>query len=322
MGRKIILDRNELYQKYITENLSQKKVADYFNVSIDTVRRNLKEYGISSHQPKDWLIHPEIVLTTRQKEIINGALLGDGCLTKPKHGENCIFCYLSKSKQHVEFVCNDFIKYSIQNGIVYSSFFDERTNTIYNSYKFRTQANIAFSKIYEKWYNNGVKIIPKDLILTPLTCLIWYIGDGCLSNLKRSQEIILATNCFSKDEQEQILLPQLQKFEAKLRHYSGEQYRIIIPRRKIQNFLNYIGECPFSDYQYKWNYKDYKNQYLPNDKKKENQIISSYLSGCSTGSIAKIFNIDRTSIIKCLQRYNINPYQNLYSRKEVIINEE
>jgi len=91
MGRKIILDRNELYQKYITENLSQKKVADYFNVSIDTVRRNLKEYGISSHQPKDWLIHPEIVLTMRQKEIINGALLGDGCLTKPKHGENCIF---------------------------------------------------------------------------------------------------------------------------------------------------------------------------------------------------------------------------------------
>ena len=37
MGRKIILDRNELYQKYITENLSQKKVADYFNVSIDIV---------------------------------------------------------------------------------------------------------------------------------------------------------------------------------------------------------------------------------------------------------------------------------------------
>jgi len=232
------------------------------------------------------------------------------------------FCYLSKSKQHVEFVCNDFIKYSIQNGIVYNSFFDERTNTIYNSYNFRTQANIAFSKIYEKWYNNGVKIIPKDLILTPLTCLIWYIGDGCLSNLKRSQEIILATNCFSKDEQEQILLPQLQKFEAKLRHYSGEQYRIIIPRRKIQNFLNYIGECPFSDYQYKWDYKNYQNQYLPNDREKENLIISSFLSGSSTGSIAKFFNIDRNSIIKCLQRHNINPYQNLYSRKEVIINEE
>lgn len=322
MGRKIILDKNELYQKYIIENLSQKKVADYFNVSIDTIRRNLKDYEISSHQPRDWLIHSEIILTTKQKEIINGALLGDGCLTKPKHGENCVFCYISKSRQHVEFVCNDFIEYSIQNGIVHNSFFDERTNNIYDRYNFRTQANIAFTKIYEKWYNNGNKIIPKDLVLTPLTCLIWYIGDGCLTNLKRSQEIILATNCFLKEEQEQILLPQLQKFEAKLRQCSGEQYRIIIPRRKIQDFLDYIGECPFPDYQYKWNYKNYQNQYLPNDKEKENQIVSSYLSGCSTGSIAKFFEIDRTSVVRCLQRHNINPYQNLYSRKEVIINEE
>lgn len=322
MGRKIALDRNELYQKYTIENLSQKKVADYFNVSIDTVRRNLKEYEIPSHQPRDWLIHPEIILTSKQKEIIYGALLGDGSLIKPREGENCLFSYISKSKQHIEFVCNDFIKYSIQNGIIYSSFFDKRTNSTYNHYSFRTQANIAFTKLYGKWYSNGIKIIPKDLVLTPLTCLIWYIGDGCLSNLKRSQEIILATNCFLKEEQEQILLPQLQKFEAKLRHCSGEQYRIIIPRRKIQDFLNYIGDCPFSDYQYKWDYKDYQNQYLPNNKEKENQIISSFLSGCSTGSIAKFFNIDRTSVIRCLQRHNINPYQNLYSRKEVIINEE
>ena len=79
---------------------------------------------------KALLIEIIVKHTKAQKEIINGALLGDGCLTKPKHGENCIFCYLSKSKQHVEFVCNDFIKYSIQNGIVYNSFFDERTNTI------------------------------------------------------------------------------------------------------------------------------------------------------------------------------------------------
>lgn len=33
MKRKIILDKNELYQKYITENLSQKKVADYVRKS-------------------------------------------------------------------------------------------------------------------------------------------------------------------------------------------------------------------------------------------------------------------------------------------------
>lgn len=44
MSEKIILNKNELYQKYIIEGLSQKDTAKYFNCSIDTVVRNLKEY--------------------------------------------------------------------------------------------------------------------------------------------------------------------------------------------------------------------------------------------------------------------------------------
>jgi group I intron endonuclease len=43
---KISLDRDELYQKYIVENLSQPKCAEYFKVSGKVIFTNLQEYEI------------------------------------------------------------------------------------------------------------------------------------------------------------------------------------------------------------------------------------------------------------------------------------
>jgi len=42
---RIILNREELYEKYITENLSLNKCASYFKVSKKTVFTNITEYG-------------------------------------------------------------------------------------------------------------------------------------------------------------------------------------------------------------------------------------------------------------------------------------
>lgn len=43
----------------------------------------------------------KINFTEEQMQILNGALIGDGCLSLHKHGANAIFSYTSKSKQHV-----------------------------------------------------------------------------------------------------------------------------------------------------------------------------------------------------------------------------
>ena len=44
--RKIIIPRDELYQKYIVENMSRAEVASFFNVKERTITRRLEEYGI------------------------------------------------------------------------------------------------------------------------------------------------------------------------------------------------------------------------------------------------------------------------------------
>ena len=140
--------------------------------------------------------------------------------------------------------------------------FDKRTNKYYRTNDFHTLCSQTFTQEYYKWYIDGIKHIPNDLILTPLMCKIWYLGDGCLVNCSNnpdetSQKIYLCTNCFKKDEIEEILLQQLSEFHPYLsKTEKDNQYRITIGEKKyISKFIEYLGDCPFDDYKYKWDVK-------------------------------------------------------------------
>lgn len=264
----------------------------------------------------------KIILTDIQKEVLYGALLGDGTLITHKNGKNSYFSYTSKSKQHVEYVMSYFTQYITQAGIYDTSYYDKRTNKTYYRSVAKTKANQVFTQEKQNWYKCGKKVIPSDLTLTPLTCLIWYIGDGCISHNKRTQNIKLATQCFSKEDQEKILIPQLQNFDvtlmkADISKNGEQQYFIYIPKRKIKNFLEYIGPCPFSDYQYKWDYSEYKNFYLPNQPEVIQEIITMFNRGLSAGTIAKDIGVDRSTVTKYLIQNGLNPKDNLFKRKKV-----
>jgi len=290
---------------YFNKNMSQESIAKQLNCSTDTIRRNFKDYNISSKKPKEWLTNKEIILTDIQLEVINGALLGDGHLTKQKHG-NSQFSYTSKIKNHVEYVYNYFNNYSTKEGIKEYSCYDKRTNKVYTRYTARTQLNISFTKLKKIWYKNNIKIIPNYLILTPLTCLVWYIGDGSLNCSKYSQYVKLSTNCFTYNELNSIIIPQLNIFNAELKKTEkNNQYIIYIPHHKIKEFLNYIGECPFDEYKYKWIYKEYKNKQPGNYKDKEQEFIKYYNQGYTYYSIAKIYNIEPNVVKYYLIKNNL-----------------
>ena len=97
MGKKIDLNKEKLYELYCIQQLSQEQVAKYFDCSIDTVRRNLKEYQFPIHVNGSWTEKHTVNLSKEQQDILEGALLGDGCLIKHKFGKNAQFAYTSKS---------------------------------------------------------------------------------------------------------------------------------------------------------------------------------------------------------------------------------
>ena len=80
------MDKNELHQKYVVEKLSQAKTAKYFNCSIDTVVRNLKDYGIKAHKQGAWCVSNRVELSEYQRNKLCGArrVLNQAGLTRSK----------------------------------------------------------------------------------------------------------------------------------------------------------------------------------------------------------------------------------------------
>ncbi len=317
--KRIYLDKDKLIELYCDKGYSQKKVAEILGCSVDTVARNIKEYNIKTHKCGSWMCHHNACLNQRDLEILNGAMLGDGCYIKGKMSVNAQFAYLSKSEQHVQYVCSRFSKYSYKEGIKKSYYNDKRTGKTYSRYSFRTVSDVGFTEEYNRWYIDGIKHIPKDLVLTPLTCLIWYLGDGGLINGKRSQEIKLATNCFDKDEINNILLPQLSQFNARLvktgiSKNNNVQYCVYIPHISTKEFLDFIGDCPFKDYEYKWKFKEYKNFSIKTNKSFMDTILNLFNDGYSAGTIAKFQNVDRSTVVKYLKLNGIDPSINAYRK--------
>lgn len=201
------------------------------------------------------MVNARIILSDEEQQILNGCLLGDGHLTKTSC-KSSRFVYKSNQFDHVNYIYNQFKEYAVKRhkyGPVHYETFSPQTKKVYSGYQFDTQHNIIFYEWRQKWYPESKKIVPRDLELTPLTCLLWYIGDGSLSN----NYITLYTNGFSNEDVD-FLIKKL--YNLSFQPYKGYSHLlpiIIIPRRQVKNFLNYIGECPVISYDYKWDYKDY-----------------------------------------------------------------
>lgn len=242
-----------------------RQCSEIIGCAYSTVGLYLHKYNIPVRSYEDWMCSQlRIQIDGKLKDILYGALLGDGSLVIQNRNDdsksNARFGYASTSYQHVEYVTKKFMEYAIGGGITTNTSISNMTHKPYTTYIYQSHRSPDFTDEYYKWYINGIKHIPSDLILTPLMCKIWYLGDGSLSNHKNSssQRIALATNCFEKNELEEIIIPQLSDFEAHLLHVgktkSGmESYITVITSKiNIKKFLSYIGPCPFEDYKHKW----------------------------------------------------------------------
>lgn len=128
--------------------------------------------------------------------------------------------------------------------------------------------------------------------------------------------MIFATDCFTKEDLKTILLPQLKEFEA---HIRGKQnkFHIVIPHKKIKDFLNYIGSCPVSDYAYKWDFREYKNKGHENKAEKIKKTIIAYKHGANMNEIARYLEISPQTVRNWLIKNNIDTKINAFSHLEI-----
>jgi len=190
-------------------------------------------------------------------EIINGLLLGDAHLTKPTKNLPNSHIEFEQSDKHEKYVnvIQNYLQDLGWNTNTYR-YLHRNTNTwgirVYASY------NIEWTKLRHKWYPDGKKIVPDDLILTPKTLAHWFMCDGScnwfLGNHKKSY-IDLHSESFTKDE-DILLQKQLLRLGIKSRLYehftTKNHYRITIAQSySVNKFLKIIENSIIPIFKYK-----------------------------------------------------------------------
>lgn len=201
-------------------------------------------------------------------KVLDGSLLGDGGIYIGKDARNGNGHYEQGSK-HKNYIL-DLITIFQNAGIWFGEkcpykIYQKRDATI--SYTMVSSSYDYFKEQRARWYPNGIKNIPVDLILTPLTVKYWYYGDGGLNyNNQRTVCAKFHTQSFSLPNVEFLcgcferdvgIIPSID--------YDKGNPTIRIPKLSLPALLEYIGPCDLPCYLYKWvvdnreEYNYYKN---------------------------------------------------------------
>jgi len=138
-------------------------------------------------------------------ETVNGALLSDASI-RVRDNNYHYFALTAKDKKFLEWVKKILERFGIHN--TYLVLNSKLTNVFTLGFYMNKCSSKELLLLRENWYKkiNGktVKVLPKDLRLTPTTLLFWYLGDGSLIRRKNDPNrvpfIVLATNNFLKED--------------------------------------------------------------------------------------------------------------------------
>ena len=252
---KLYKNKDWLEKKYIEEEKLDRQIAKMCRVNQDVIGNWRKKFNIKTRScgEREHLSKGNHCnLSSESLEWINGELLGDGRLNSisPYSAQ---FLYSSSKEEYINYVSKTLNSFGIkQTGKIYKSITKINNYGPYFGYYYFSLNYEELLPIWKKWYPNGKKIVPKDLILTPLTCRQWYIGDGCLDCLNRHPCIILSTQGFTTIDVERLKKELIKLGLNGTRQPASNIIHISVYSTK--DFLNYIGPCPVKCYQYKWNY--------------------------------------------------------------------
>lgn len=177
----------------------------------------------------------------------DGELLGDGCLV-PCSLSSARFRYSSKRLSYLQYVSCTLKSFGIeQTGKIFKTL-QKILNVSYYSYTSRCYPELL--PLRRRWYPEGKKVVPRDVVLLPITCRQWYIGDGTLYKTLKNLRITLSTEGFTR-----VDVAWLVKQLAEIGILATQQHvhnRITIASCSVKDFLNYTGESPVECYKYKW----------------------------------------------------------------------
>ncbi len=195
-------------------------------------------------------------ITEELIEWIDGFLLGDGGI-EIQNRENyrgSRFAIGSSSEQWTTYAISRFKMYGECKVKKWGKIDKKHPNYLWYT-KTLTHPDIVHQA--ERWYTgeNLKKVVPPDVRITPISLLLWYLGDGSLTYVKDCNTYVVrfATCAFSVGEVENILMPKIRSLGIEC---SRDKFKndIRIVASSIGHFFNFIGHVsPIRCYDHKFN---------------------------------------------------------------------
>lgn len=259
IGRpKVKLDHGYIKKEYVDGHKRVSDIAKSLNVGVSIIRRHLQESGVTMRK-RGWgyNVLPEKQLTVNQYEFFDGLMLSDGSIARRgvlNHRHSQGNDYLSCAFKYMEFA--EYIKsqLSLAPEVHRKVHISDRYKSGYCvQYGILSSANIFFTQERDRWYPEGVKIIPKDCRLTPTSLNIMYLGDGYITkDSPKRKAIYICLHSFEREDI-QLVIDHLDSINIKASIYASGEVRI--SSYNTADFLDYIGPCPVECYKYKWDWQ-------------------------------------------------------------------
>jgi hypothetical protein len=256
----------EIIDSYLS-GLTYVQLVDLYGCCESTIRYILNKNKIQRRTQSESRRSKRLsFLTKDHHEILDGLLLGDGGIYKYNRPTpffqmcNTQLDFIENVKFHLPFKFTE----RVEKGGKKLMF--DRTCDCKTMYRIRSYVDNSLEEIRIKWYEDKIKVVPQDLMLTPLVCKYWFYSDGYSSYHKNKNcvSLGLCTNSFSYKECE-FLIQKLKDigFEFKIQIASVSSSGFYLSTRiksSINGFLDYckqdgILQC----FEYKWKYHTGKN---------------------------------------------------------------
>jgi hypothetical protein len=248
LHKKLRIDKEEfktlLYDMYYNQNLSQSKIAQKLVCSISCIEKWCKYFDFNGRSPSEctrlWK-NKSISFSPVEKEVLYGLLLSDLHLECTGYQSRASFGF-----KYLE-MANEII--SKTESLLWSL---PKYNKKTLGWHSRTRSSLQLKDEQTKWYKDKIKFIPQDLILTPITVLWWWLGDGTKHQEKNGATYggYFCTEAFTKGDNERLVI--LLDKEGISSHLTPNNRIRIEGKNGFLSLLKYIGPSPVKCYSYKW----------------------------------------------------------------------
>lgn len=191
-----------------------------------------------------------LIQSEEQKQVLLGTILGDGCLFKGNSNQNYRMNLAHGLKQKEYFM----YKYNVLKSLNFKepkieNEFNTRTEKQYSCIKTQSLTNPLFTEMYEIWYKDGKKIIPKSRVkeLEDLAIAIIFFDDG----YKQSSSYCIAMNNFDVESINNFRIMLLEKYGVEttlqksnilyIRTNSKSKFRKIVEKYATSDVLYKLG---------------------------------------------------------------------------------